>query len=73
MNIELIGFVATIFILASLALSNLKLLRIVNSIGGALWIIYGAYSGSPSIMIGNAIMIVINGVKYYKESYKNSL
>lgn len=73
MNIELIGYGATIFILASLALSNLKLLRIINSIGGALWIIYGAYSGSPSIMIGNAIMIGINGVKYYKESYKNSL
>lgn len=73
MNIELIGYAATIFILASLALSDLKVLRVVNSIGGALWILYGAYSGSPSIMIGNAIMIVINGVKYYKESYKNSL
>lgn len=73
MNIEIIGYAATIFILTSLALSDLKLLRIVNSIGGALWILYGAYSGSPSIMIGNAIMIVINGVKYYKESYKNSL
>lgn len=73
MNIEIIGYAATIFILTSLALSDLKVLRIVNSIGGALWILYGAYSGSPSIMIGNAIMIVINGVKYYKESYKNSL
>lgn len=73
MNIEIIGYGATIFILASLALSNLKILRIVNSIGGALWIIYGAYSGSSSIMIGNVIMILINGVKYYKESYKNSL
>ena len=73
MNVELIGYGATVFILASLALSNLKALRIVNSIGGALWIVYGAYSGSPSIMIGNAIMIVINAVKYYKESYKNNL
>jgi hypothetical protein len=68
MNIELIGYGATIFILASLALSNLKLLRIVNSIGGVLWIIYGAYSGSPSIMIGNAIMILINCIKYFKEN-----
>lgn len=68
MNIELIGYGATIFILASLALSNLKLLRIVNSVGGALWIIYGAYSGSPSIMIGNAIMILINSIKYFKEN-----
>lgn len=73
MNIEIIGYAATIFILTSLALSDLKVLRVVNSIGGALWILYGAYSGSPSIMIGNAIMIVINGVKYYRESYKNSL
>jgi len=72
-NIELIGYAATVFILLSLAVSNLKVLRIVNSIGGALWVIYGAYSGSPSIMIGNAIMIGINAIKYYKESYKNSL
>jgi len=68
MDIELIGYAATIFILLSLAVSNLKVLRIVNSIGGALWVMYGAYSGSPSIMIGNAIMIFINGVKYYKEN-----
>lgn len=70
MDIELIGYGATIFILLSLAVSNLKVLRIVNSIGGALWVIYGAYSGSPSIMIGNAIMIFINGLKYYKENKK---
>lgn len=73
MDIELIGYAATVFILLSLAVSNLKVLRIVNSIGGAFWVVYGAYSGSPSIMIGNAIMIVINAVKYYKESYKDSL
>ena len=72
MDIELVGYAATIFILLSLAVSNLKVLRIVNSIGGALWIVYGAISGSPSIMIGNAIMIGINAVKYYKESYKNN-
>lgn len=70
MNIELVGYGATVFILASLALSNLKALRIVNSIGGALWIVYGAYAGSPSIMIGNAIMIFINIIKYVKENRK---
>jgi hypothetical protein len=70
MDVEIVGYIATIFILASLSLSNLKLLRIVNSIGGASWIVYGAIIGSSSIMIGNAIMILINIYKYYNEQIK---
>lgn len=71
MNIEIVGYIATVFILASLAVSNLKTLRIVNSLGGLSWMIYGYAVGSPSIMIGNGIMIVINIYKYHKEQLAN--
>lgn len=70
MDIEIIGYLSTAFILASLALSNLKALRIVNTIGAIGWITYGSLLGSPSIIIGNSIMIGINAYKYYVEQYK---
>ena len=67
MNIEIIGYIATIFILTSLAVSDLKTLRIVNSLGAIGWITYGFFAGSSSIAIGNAIMLLINIYKYRKE------
>jgi len=70
MNVEIVGYIATVFILASLALSNLKALRIVNSLGAIGWITYGALVGSSSIIVGNGIMILINIYKYWKENKK---
>ena len=69
MNIEIIGYIATIFILTSLAVSDLKVLRIVNSLGAIGWITYGIAAGSSSIAIGNTIMLLINIYKYRKEQF----
>jgi len=71
MNIEIVGYIATVFILASLAVSNLKTLRIVNSLGAIGWITYGLLVGSSSIVVGNAFMVGINIYKYYKEQLAN--
>lgn len=70
MNVEIVGYIATVFILTSLALSNLKALRIVNSLGAIGWITYGVLVGSSSIIVGNVIMILINIYKYWKENKK---
>ena len=67
-NIELIGYVATIFILASFVISNLKTLRVVNMIGGGLWMVYGYVIGSSAIFIGNLLMVLIHIVKLYQEN-----
>ena len=69
-NIEIIGYVATVFILASFVISNLKTLRVVNMIGGGLWMIYGYVMGSSSIFIGNLLMVLIHIVKLYQENKK---
>jgi hypothetical protein len=66
-NIEIIGYIATVFILASLSVSNLKILRIVNSLGAIGWITYGVLAGASSIVVGNVIMLLINIYKYRKE------
>ena len=67
-NIELIGYIATVFILASFVISNLKTLRVVNMIGGGLWMVYGYVISSSSIFIGNLLMVLIHIVKLYQEN-----
>ena len=69
-NIELIGYIATVFILASFVISNLKTLRVVNMIGGGLWMVYGYVIGSSAIFIGNLLMVLIHIVKLYQENKK---
>ena len=66
-NIEIIGYIATVFILASLSVSNLRILRIVNSFGAIGWVTYGVLAGASSIVVGNVIMLLINIYKYRKE------
>lgn len=70
MNIELIGYLGTTFILASFAFSDVKKLRVVNILGGITWMVYGLKAGSSSIFIGNLLMVLIHFYKLYKENNK---
>lgn len=66
-SVEWIGYLAQSFILLSFLVSNLKVLRIVNIIGGIGWTSYGMYVGSSSIIIGNILMILIHIFKLHQE------
>lgn len=68
MNIEWVGYLATVFILASFAFSDVKKLRVVNIIGGLLWMVYGHVVGSSSIFIGNLLMVLIHMYKLHIEN-----
>ena len=70
MNIELIGYLGTAFVLASFMMSDIKKLRLVNIIGGLLWIVYGIVVGSSSIIVGNVLIVLIQGYKLYKLATK---
>ena len=72
MNVELVGYLATIFILTSFAVSNIKLLRAINIMGGVTWMFYGYYVGSSSIFIGNLLMVLIHMYKLHQENNKQS-
>lgn len=71
-SVEWIGYLAQSFILLSFLVSNLKVLRIVNIIGGIGWTSYGMYVGSSSIIIGNILMILIHIFKLYQEIKLNN-
>lgn len=67
---EWLGFLAQGFILVSFSVSNLKKLRTLNIIGGLLWMTYGFYIDSMSIIIGNILMVFIHIVMLIVENIK---
>lgn len=64
--IEYIGYAASIFIVISLMMTSIVKLRIINSIGCFLFVVYGIYVGAYPVVISNAIIIFINGYNLYK-------
>lgn len=64
-NIEILGWVATLFIIVSFLFEGLKL-RILNTIGAVLWLYYGYSINSNSIIFLNGTLIVIQFIKMYQ-------
>lgn len=58
--IELIGYAASLFVLLSFVMKDMKKLRMVNIIGCGLFIVYGVLLGSFPIIITNAAITLVN-------------
>jgi uncharacterized protein with PQ loop repeat len=56
---EWIGYAASIFIVLSFAVNNLKSVRIINTIGCLCFVIYGVFFEIWPVVIPNAILIFI--------------
>ena len=59
--IETFGMAATVFTVLSLFQKDMIKLRIVNSIGCILFITYGLMISAMSVVISNALILIING------------
>ncbi len=57
---EIIGIVATLFIIASFLTKDLIKVRIVNLVGSVIFIVYGVLIHSWSTAILNVIMIIVH-------------
>ena len=57
---EIIGIVATLFIIASFLTKDLIKVRIVNLVGSVIFIVYGVLIHSWSTAILNAVMIIVH-------------
>lgn len=68
--VELIGLCATTLVLISLCQSDTKKLRIINTIGSVVFVIYGLWKGALSVWILNAICAVVNVYKLVKLNQK---
>lgn len=63
---EIIGYGASLITLASMAMSNVYKLRIINNIGCTVFVIYGLLIQSYPVVFLNAVIFCINLYQIYK-------
>lgn len=64
--VEVIGLIATLFVLISFSLNSEKKIRIVNIIGAILFVIYGVLLGAWSVWILNGVLLLVHIKKLIK-------
>lgn len=67
--IEYVGYIASAFIVISLTMTSIIQLRIINSIGCILFIIYGLSVNAYPVVISNLLIVIIN-LYYLYELYR---
>lgn len=60
MQYEPIGMIATLFVLLSFLVNDIKYVRIINIAGAAFFVVYGILIGAFSTWLLNALLIVIH-------------
>lgn len=56
---EWIGYAASIFIVLSFIVNNIKSIRIINMVGCLCFVVYGVYFEAWPVVIPNAILVFI--------------
>lgn len=64
--IELLGIVASLFVIAAFAFKNVKVIRILDGIGAILYVIYGFLIHSYANVLLNTVLIFIQIYHLYK-------
>lgn len=60
--VEIIGIIATLFVLLSFLFKEAKQIRIINIIGAALFVVYGALLGAVSVWLLNGVLILVHSL-----------
>ena len=66
MSNEVLGILGTLFILVAFLQNGELHIRVLDSIGALLFVIYGICIGSFSTVLLNGILIIIQFLKIYK-------
>lgn len=66
MNYEIIGTIATVFVLISFLMNNEKSIRLINIVGAIIFVIYAYLSKATSVLLLNTCLILIHIYKLYK-------
>ena len=69
---EIIGIIATLFVLVSFLFTNEKRIRQVNIIGAAIFVGYGIYISALSVYVLNGALVIIHIYKLYKGRGKST-
>ncbi|MDO5039409.1 YgjV family protein [Clostridium sp.] len=68
--VEWIGYIASAMIVVSLIMTSIVKLRIINTIGCVLFVIYGIIVGAYPISVSNGLIALINLYNLYKLKHK---
>jgi len=63
--LEVIGWIATTFVISSFLINDMLRLRAVNLIGAFCWLIYGVLAAAPSIIFLNVVIVCIQSFKLW--------
>ncbi len=64
--VEWVGYAASALIVVSLIMTSVVKLRIVNTAGCALFVVYGLIVGAYPVAIANALIVCINLYHLYR-------
>lgn len=64
-TLDIVGWVASAFVILSFLINDMLRLRIVNLIGASLWLAYGVIDLSSSIIFLNIVIVSIQIFKIY--------
>jgi Flp pilus assembly protein protease CpaA len=64
--IEIFGYISMVVVLISTMMKDMKRLRIINSIGCLMFVIYGLYMQTYPIVAMNIVVILIHLWRLYK-------
>lgn len=70
-SIEYLGFLAALLVIASFLFQSVYLIRGVNALGSATWVVYGWLHNSPSVAVLNAVVVCIQVVQLIRLHYRN--
>jgi len=66
MNWDIVGYIGTAVVLGSFLINDIVRLRLVNTLGSLIWLIYGiGLSMMPQIVVNSSI-ILIHSYWFYK-------
>ena len=72
-QIEYIGYLASFLVAISFTLKNIVKLRVINSMGGLVFIAYGVAIDSVPVIITNGIITLINIYYLSKKKQLNKI
>jgi hypothetical protein len=65
--VDILGWVATGVIVLSFTVKDMWRLRIVNSVGTLLWLVYGGVKGDYPLLVVNALILAVH-LNWFREA-----
>lgn len=69
-NSEIIGIIATLFVLTSFLMTGERNIRVINIVGALIFVVYGVLIGALSVWLLNGVLFFIHIYKLYKLNQK---